>query len=1336
MARFCVILHDPDPPLTEAWAQMEEASAAGSSVVVLFTGLPAGAPYEALVERARGRGAEMHSLREFDGGAALPVFPAVEAHRIGSRVAAALGEIAADRLWFVDHPAHAAGTAAARECGMPGIAGARIVLEVFSVGEVRRKQSGAFPTGGREDIATDFLERRAVALADVVITVGPDVQEWVDRFRPRNPGDSAAVGGARPPGALADPGASSQLSRSSIAPGGRVPPISICVPYYEKQDYLDSALASLAAQTAPPYEVIVIDDGSPSAAAAAAWSQAAARYAPLGWKFIRQANGGPAAARNRAALEATGEALLFCDADNRFRPEMIATLGRAMAASGADLVTCAFRAFRSGGEEDGEPETALHIFAPLGPCFDLALLENVLGDTNSLFRRRAFLDAGGFVTGLINEDWRLMLEWIQAGRSYATTPEVLFDYRLGPTSRSLQESEFASASAVISPLIQWEPAMIRLWPHVAGLVRDSPAARLAEELARQKPVIERLSEEAPRLSAEVARLTAELVQLHQTLFETQTLAASRAKELLSTQSREHALIEERARMLQNDRVNRAHIFLLERLSEEQQAAAAFSKTAAAELRQQVAALTSRSAREREIAEQSIAALRGRLERMQASFSWRSTGWLRALRRGLLDRPSNPGGGLVPAPDPSSLAILHHIDAPRLWSASEPHVTIRGWSFPQASTAFDAVRARIGARTYAGTYRMERPDLATIFPQWPSAAFSGFKIEADFLPDDTEVALDGRDESGAWHLIVARPLTGADGAHSRGSYAHWLEQHPAPTPTDIERLRQSPLPKEPVKISVLMPVYNPAEKWLVRAIESVRQQTYSLWELCIADDASTQPHVRPVLERFAREEPRIKLTLRPENGHISAATNSALALATGEFTALFDHDDELAPHALHCIATELAAHPAADFIYTDEDKIDEQGARFDPHFKPDWNPELLCAQNYISHLSVYRTALIRELGGLRAGFEGSQDWDLALRVTDRIPGSHVRHIPRVLYHWRAGEGSTALHLGEKKYVTDSARRALTEHFERTGEAVTLSRIIGGHWHAAYPLPTERPLVSIIIPTRNAGSLVQLCLASIFARTNYAPYEILLVDNRSDDPESLAIFAAAERDDGVRVLNYDAPFNYSAINNFAAAQAKGEVLCLLNNDIEVLEGFWLDEMVAHAIRPSVGAVGARLYYPDLRVQHAGVITGLGGVAGHGFKYFERGDPGTPQFRPHVAQNLSAVTAACLVIRKSVYFEAGGFDETELTVAFNDVDFCLKVVALGYRNVYAPYAELVHHESASRGKEDTPDKIRRFQAEIAAIKARWGERLLVDPAYNPNLSLDTEDFALAYPPRVPPL
>jgi len=1326
MARLCLIVHDltseagAPPP---AWDRLAAAAAEGHEITVLHTQAAYGLDTEAIVTRLRELGARYCSLNEFKLEGGRPIFPAVEAHRLGCRIAQALEVLQPELAWWVDHPAHAAATAAARQCGAAGLESARLVLEIFSTSEFRRSTGGGgFPIGGREAIATEFLERRSIALADEVVCADPAVGAWTAAIAQRG---TNAPGGRVPPSPSRVSLSSTRVSPSST-PVLTLPTVSVCVPFYEKADELESALASLAAQTQPPHEVIVIDDGSASPAAAAAWREAAARYEPLSWRFVVQANAGPAAARNRGALEATGEAVLFCDADNRFRPDMIAALARGMAASGADVVTCGFAAFSDqsalGTTRSTPEEEALHVFVPLGPCFELGLLENVLGDTNSLFRRQTFLDAGGFVAGLMNEDWRLLLEWVQAGRSYATLPVVLFDYRVGPTSRSLTESEFASASAVIAPLIQWEPAMQRLWPHLAGLVRDPQVLRLQAELAP-------LSAAARRLTGQLAVAYDELTAVHGRLHAAQIQAEAQSL-------RQAELDKTLAIATQANRVHRAHIFLLERLADEQRSKAVASSALATELRVQLAAEIARGGRDRAAAEATIAAQRGRMERMQASFSWRSTAWLRALRRRWLDRPPPAAPAALAAPAPTSLPILHHIDAPRLWSAAEPRMTIRGWTFPQAAAAFQAVRARIGPRSYAGTYRMERPDLAIAFPQWPSAALAGFKVEVDLLPGDTEVALDGQDESGTWHLIVLRSLTGGDSAAQPGTYAHWLAAHPDPRGTELESWRAAAALLPPLKISVLVPVYNPAEKWLIRALESVCEQTYPHWELCIADDASTAPHVRPVLERFAARDARIKVVFRTVNGHISAATNSALELATGEFTALFDHDDELPPHALQCVAAELASHPAAELVYTDEDKIDEGGTRFDPHFKPDWNPELLCAQNYISHLSVFRTRLLRELGGLRTGFEGSQDWDLILRATERLRAAQIRHIPRVLYHWRANEGSTALHLGEKSYIADSARRALSEHFQRTGEAVTLERTLGGHWHVGYPLPRERPLVSIIIPTRNAGELVQLCVASIIARTNYAPFEILLIDNRSDDPASLAIFAAAEREDGVRVLRYDAPFNYSAIQNFAARAAQGDVLCLLNNDIEVLSTHWLDEMVALVLRPGTGAVGARLYYPDLRVQHAGVITGLGGVAGHGFKHFERSDPGTAQFRPHLTQNLTAVTAACLVIRKAVYFEAGGFDEAGLAVAFNDVDFCLKVDALGYRNVYAPFAELMHHESASRGREDTPEKIQRFQAEINTIKARWGQRLLWDPAYNPNLTLDSEDFGLAYPPRVPPL
>ncbi len=530
----------------------------------------------------------------------------------------------------------------------------------------------------------------------------------------------------------------------------------------------------------------------------------------------------------------------------------------------------------------------------------------------------------------------------------------------------------------------------------------------------------------------------------------------------------------------------------------------------------------------------------------------------------------------------------------------------------------------------------------------------------------------------------------------------------------------------------MPVYNAPERWLRRALDSVREQTYAHWELCIADDASTAAHVRRIMEDYASRDARIKIVYRPVNGHISAASNSALELATGEFIALLDHDDELAPHALAEIVRALAGRPTAQIIYSDEDKIDQRGRRSSPYFKPDWNPDLLLAQNYLGHLAAYRTALLRELGGFRVGYEGAQDWDVALRATNHVPAESIVHIPQILYHWRAIPGSTARKQSHKSYATTAARRVLCDHLARTGIEAEVLPVRGGHWRTRRKLPATPPRVSLILPTRNRVSLLRPCVESILKSTHYPHFEIIIIDNGSDDPATLA-YLKNLGSRGVKILRDDGPFNYSALNNRAVAHATGEVLGFLNNDLKLITPDWLEEMVSHAIRPEVGAVGAMLYFPDDRVQHAGVVLGLAGpklvngVAGHAFKFFPRGHTGMRN-RLRVAQNYSAVTAACLLVRREVFLQVGGFNEKQLAVAYNDVDFCLRLGVAGYRNVWTPFAEFYHYESASRGADDTPAKKAIHERECAYMRRTWGPLLDNDPAYNPNLTLVTEDFAAA--------
>jgi len=545
-----------------------------------------------------------------------------------------------------------------------------------------------------------------------------------------------------------------------------------------------------------------------------------------------------------------------------------------------------------------------------------------------------------------------------------------------------------------------------------------------------------------------------------------------------------------------------------------------------------------------------------------------------------------------------------------------------------------------------------------------------------------------------------------------SYQHWIRS--------VER-RRGPADRqiEVGLISVLMPVYRPDVRWLRRAIESVMRQSYQNWELCIVDDFSNVPEVRAVIEELCSIDARIKVLFRNSNGHISVASNDALAMASGRFVALLDHDDELSLDALLEIAAAVNSNPMLRYIYSDEDKIDESGRRYDPYFKPDWNQELLLSQNYCCHLSAFDSTLIRDAGGFGIGFEGSQDHDLILRCTERLQAREIWHIPKILYHWRSTPESTAGGIDAKRYALDAGIRAISAHLLRTGQDAEVTLTADHYYRVSRKVPLPSPRVSLIMPTRDRVDLLRVAVSSILEKTDYDNFEIIVVNNQSRDPETLDYFEQLRRESRVMVLDYDSEFNYSRMNNFAAEQSSGEILCLINNDVEVINPEWLREMVSHAVRPINGVVGALLYYPDDTIQHAGVITGIGGVAGHVYHKQKRGHHGQ-NGRARLAQNMRVVTAACLVVRKSVFNQVGGLDP-ELRVAFNDVDFCLRVDQAGYRGVWTPFAELYHYESASRGYEDTPEKKRRFESEVDFMKARWGKLLDHDITYNPNLSLD---------------
>ncbi len=530
------------------------------------------------------------------------------------------------------------------------------------------------------------------------------------------------------------------------------------------------------------------------------------------------------------------------------------------------------------------------------------------------------------------------------------------------------------------------------------------------------------------------------------------------------------------------------------------------------------------------------------------------------------------------------------------------------------------------------------------------------------------------------------------------------------------------------VSVLVPVYDTPERYLREAIESVLAQRYQHWELCLVDDCSTAAWVPKVLEEYSARDPRVRVVRRPENGHISAASNTALEMAAGEWVVLLDHDDTLAEHALALCVLALDDRPDAGLVYSDEDKIDESGTRSVPFFKPDFDPLLLLAQNYVCHLTMLRRDLARRVGGFRVGMEGSQDWDLVLRATEQLRPDQVVHVPHVLYHWRVHPGSTAAALEAKPYAVDAGRRAVADHLARVGAAAEL--IVNeatGVVRVRWPLPDPPPKVSVVIPTRDGKYLAQ-CLESLFATTAYPDFEVIVVDNGSVLDETqhvLRRFGGA-----LTVLRDERPFNFSALNNAAVARASGDVVCLMNDDCEVTDQGWLEEMVGQLLQPGVGIVGAKLLYADGHIQHAGVILGIGGVAGHSHRMFDRLAHGHFGYL-HTPRSLSAVTAACMVVRRQVYEQLGGLDETNLTVAFNDVDFCIRAGEAGWRVVWSPHAVLTHHESVSRGY-DVVVRPAAFQEEVGYMERRWGRLLRNDPAYNPNLTLEDTDFSLAFPPR----
>lgn len=700
-------------------------------------------------------------------------------------------------------------------------------------------------------------------------------------------------------------------------------------------------------------------------------------------------------------------------------------------------------------------------------------------------------------------------------------------------------------------------------------------------------------------------------------------------------------------------------------------------------------------------------------------------------------------------------LVHHLDSNlEMERFEENQFILIGWSAAGEETACKVIVD--GTEVSTEVHWKYRKDVVDVIPELSSDAKCGFEI---YVPDKggskltLELSADGRESTYVATLdkirhgengqdtanifqktlrywknyglknTIKKVCQKLSGQRDYGNYEDFLKKYGVKE-EELARQRQEVFENGPC-FSIAVPLYQTKEKYLREMIESVQAQTYTNWELCLADGSGREHSLQPVVGEYIAKDKRIKYCLLDSNEGIAGNTNEALKMADGDFVVLTDHDDLLSPEALYQCAKAVQKEPQTDVIYSDEDKVDMSGKKFfEPHFKSDYNIDLLCTMNYICHLFVVRKDVMERAGLFESCYDGAQDHDFILRCTEKA--EHIVHIPKVLYHWRCHAQSTSENPESKLYAFENGCKAVKAHYDRIGIPAEVEQGPFYGMYRTHYLWKEQPLVSILIPNKDHVTDLKKCMDSIEEKSTYRNFEFIIVENNSTEEETFAYYKEIEKRDNVRVLYYKEDFNYSRINNFGAKEANGEYVLLLNNDTEMIEPDSIKEMLDVCMRPDVGIVGAKLIFEDNTIQHAGVIIGFGGVAGHAFIGQDRDDNGYFS-RIISVQDLSAVTAACLMVRRSVFDEVEGLNE-EFKVAFNDIDFCLKVRKAGYLVVYNPYAQFYHYESKSRGQEDSADKVARFQQEIGLFGERWGELLEHgDPYYNPNLTLDKADFSL---------
>lgn len=679
------------------------------------------------------------------------------------------------------------------------------------------------------------------------------------------------------------------------------------------------------------------------------------------------------------------------------------------------------------------------------------------------------------------------------------------------------------------------------------------------------------------------------------------------------------------------------------------------------------------------------------------------------------------------------------------------VIIRGWAFSTLSEIVD-ISLDLN-QEYKVKNNITRTDVKNAFVSYPWAASSGFEVvientslkKAEIkLTDGTKVVnhMFYINESKAQKIMrkvnrhnikqsikylqqygisqfvkkVKEKLFEID------VYTNWFKEH-QPTQEELRVQQEVKFEYQPL-VSVIVPLYNTPQRFLKEMIDSVIMQSYQNWELCTVDASDVScSFVEEIVKEYIKRDNRIKYKKLDANYGIAENTNRALEISSGEYILLFDHDDLLMPNALFEVVKELNENKEIDFIYSDEDNVYEDGKTLtNPHFKPDWSPYTLRSYNYITHIVVFKRTLMEQVGIFRKEFDGSQDHDMVLRLTERA--KYIKHISKILYHWRIHSGSVASGIGAKEYALEAGRKAVQAQLDRNN---IKGEVVHGLYPCTYKVNYEianQPLISIIIPNKDSKGMLSLCIESILEKSTYKNYEIIIVENNSSTEEIFGYYEQLKSNSKIKVVYWKGEFNYSAINNFGFKYTKGDYIVLLNNDIEVITPNWLEEMVMLCQQKDVGAVGAKLYFEDDTVQHAGVILGIGGIAGHSHKGFPRESSGYVG-RLKVVQNLSAVTAACLMCKREIYDELNGLDEG-FKVALNDVDFCMRIRKKGYYVLYTPYSELYHYESKTRGYEDTPEKIERYRKEKEYFFSKWSEEIQ-DPFYNINLTYEKEDFSL---------